>query len=158
GTYNRKQAEFDVTGELAPGLAGRLTGLYRDADTQTDFVEDNRALIQPSLTWTPSEDTTLTLIGLYQRDRTASTQPFLPVVSTLLADGDRRLDTSTFLGDPEHDRLDSRQFSATFLGEHRVSDAIVLRSSARYVDAKTVFQEVFPDVYSNPEDPFIDID
>ena len=158
GTYDRKQIQADITGPLGGDLAARLVGLVRDADTQTDHVRDDRILVSPSVSWEPSDRTSLTLIGQYQRDRTASTQQFLPVVATLLASGNRRIDTSTFLGDPDADKLNTRQFSLTLLGEHRVSDAVTLRANARYLDAKTVFQEIFPDVYSNPEDPFIDAD
>lgn len=158
GTYDRKQLQADITGPLGGDFAARLVGLVRDADTQTDHVRDDRILVSPSFSWKPSDRTSLTLIGLYQRDRTASTQQFLPVVATLFGSGDRRLDTSTFLGDPGADKLNTRQFSLTLLGEHRFSDAVVLRANARYLDAKTTFQEIFPDVYSNPEDPFIDVD
>lgn len=157
GTYDRKQAQIDITGPLGGDFAGRIVGLVRDADTQTNFVRDDRILLSPSLSWRPDDRTSITLIGLYQRDRTASTQQFLPVVSTLRAPNrDRRIGTGTFLGDPEIDKLNARQFSFTLLGEHRFSDAMTLRTSVRYVDARSTFQEIFPDVYSNPEDPFID--
>lgn len=71
-------------------LRRRVLGFVRDADTQTDHVLDGRILLSPSLTWQPDGRTSLMLIGVYQRERTASTQQFLPVVATLLASNDRR--------------------------------------------------------------------
>lgn len=160
GSFDRKQARIDVTGPFGEreNLAGRLIALVRDADQQTDLISDDRILVSPSLTWRPGERTTITAIGLYQRDRSASSQQFLPVAATLDAAPSRRVDITTFLGDKEYDRLDARQFTGTLIAEHAFSDSVTLRSRLRYVDAKTTFQEIFPDVYSNPLDPFIDAD
>lgn len=160
GNFDRKQIQADITGALndAGTLAGRFVVVVRDSGMQTDQLPDDRIVLAPSLTWRPGEDTDITFLGQYQRDRTASSQQFLPVVSTLLASGERRLDPPTFLGDKDHDKLDARQATGTLLVEHRFSDALTLRSNLRYVDADTTFQEIYPDVYSNPQDPFIDAD
>jgi len=160
GSFDRKQAYVDVTGPLDSSrtIAGRVIGLVRDADQQTDVIRDDRLLLSPSISWRPSERTTITAIGLYQRDRNASSQQFLPVVATLDAPEGREIDVDTFLGDPDYDKLVARQFVGTLLLDHEFSDSIALHSRVRYVDAKTTFQEIFPDVYSNPLDPFIDAD
>src|SRR3546814_15138528 len=76
--------------------------------------------------------------------------------SSYVCSSDLRIPIDTFLGDKDYDKLDARQYTGTLLAEHRFSDAVTLRSRLRYVDAKTTFQEIFPDVYSNPLDPFID--
>lgn len=160
GSHDRAQLQVDLTGPLGEdgNLAGRVVGVARDSGMQTDVLQDDRQLLSPSLTWRPSDRSEVTFIGLFQRDETGSSQQFLPVVSTLQGTGSRRLDSSTFLGDKDYDRLDARQDAATVLVEHRFSDAMTLRSNARYIDARTTFQEIFPDVYSNPLDPFIDDD
>ena len=41
-------------------------GLYRDADTQVESVEDDTLVLMPSITFMPDDDTTLTLIALHQ--------------------------------------------------------------------------------------------
>jgi len=161
GNFDRKQAMVDLTGSLDSGdtIAGRIVGVVRDSDTQTDYVKDDRIVVSPSLSWKPGPDTIITLLGTYQRDRTASTQQFLPIVATVLAPGDdRKLDVSTFLGDPDQDKLHANQYTGSLLAEHRFSDAITLRANMRYLENKTFFQEVYPDVYVNPIDPFIDED
>lgn len=160
GSFDRKQLQADITGPLDDDgvLAGRLIGVFRDSGMQTDKLDDDRVFLSPSLTWRPGADTELTFIGVYQRDRTGSSQQFLPVGATLNAPSGRELDPSTFLGDENHDRLDARQTSATILASHYLSDALTLRANLRYVDAETTFQEIYPDVYSNPSDPFIDAD
>jgi len=160
GSFDRLQAQADLTGPLNESgtIAGRIVGLVRDADQQTDLIPDDRILVSPSLTWRPGSRTTITAIGLYQRDRNASSQQFLPVVATLNAPPGRAVDIDTFLGDPDYDRLNARQFTGTLIGEHGFGDAVTLRSRLRYVDARSTFQEIFPDVYSDPLDPFIDAD
>jgi iron complex outermembrane receptor protein len=160
GSFDRKQGQVDVSGSLdaADTLAARLVAMVRDAGTQTDHVDDNRVVINPSLAWRPGPDTSVTLIGVYQRDRGASTQQFLPVVATVNAPEDERLDPSTFLGDPEQDELRATQYVGTLLAEHSFSDAVTLRTNARYLESEAFFQEIYPDVYWNPTDPFIDED
>src|SRR3546814_1162333 len=59
GSYDRKQAAVDLTGPLngSGTLAGRIVGVVRDSDKQTDSLKDDRVLISPSLTWRPGADT-----------------------------------------------------------------------------------------------------
>ncbi len=159
GSYFRKQLQFDVTGALNEErtLAGRLTGVVRNSDMQTKYVPDDRYLVQPSFTWRPDNKTNITLISLFQRDETASSQQFLPVVATLHAPSrNRRLPDSSFLGEPSYDKLNTEQTSGTLLVDHRFTDWLKLHVGARLASARTHFAEIYPDVYSNPLDPFID--
>ncbi|MGH6782002.1 MAG: TonB-dependent siderophore receptor, partial [Sphingomonadaceae bacterium] len=159
GSWDRKQAMVDLTGPLDAGgtLAGRIVGVVRDANQQTRLIDDDRVLIQPALSWRPGTDTEVTLIGLYQRDHSASSQQFLPVVSAIDAPSEaRRLSNRTFLGDEDYDTLRQRTTSATLIVDQRVSELLSLSARARYTDAKATFRELYPDVYSNPANPFID--
>ena len=156
GSHDRKQLQFDMTGPIGENVAARLVGVARDSDMQTNEIKDDRVVLAPSLTWNAGERTNITLLGLYQDDETASSQQFLPVAATLRAPPGRRLPDDTFLGEPEFDKLDSRQGTASILIEHAFSGALTLNRNWRYVDAHTEFNEIYPDVYSNPADPFID--
>jgi iron complex outermembrane receptor protein len=159
GNFDRKQLQGDITGTLGESgnIAGRLVGVVRDSGMQTDELEDDRIYIAPSLTW-HGERTNLTVLASYQRDRSASSQQFLPVAATLNAFPGRGIDPSTFLGDKDFDKLDTRMASATVLFDHAVNDVVTWRSNLRYIDSETEFRELFPDTYSNPADPFIDED
>ncbi|MGH8082339.1 MAG: TonB-dependent siderophore receptor, partial [Lysobacter sp.] len=158
GTHQRKQVQFDLTGPLndAGTVAGRIVAVARDANQQTDRMPDDRLLLAPSLTWRISDTTQLTFLGLLQKDESGSSQQFLPVVSTLRAPPGRRLPSNRFLGEPDADRLDSRQASGTVLFEHAFSDSVKLNSALRYSKSRTQFTEIYPDVYSNPDNPFLD--
>jgi iron complex outermembrane recepter protein len=72
GSFDRYQGQFDMGGKVdeAGVLSYRLTGLFRDGDTDVDFVNDDRIFFAPSLKWQPDADTSLTLLATYQRDTT----------------------------------------------------------------------------------------
>ena len=59
GTFDFKQVKFDTTGLVTSDgkWSYRLTGLARDADTQVDYVDDDRYAIQPAITFRPDSDT-----------------------------------------------------------------------------------------------------
>lgn len=158
GSYGRKQVQFDLNAASGNALAGRVVAVLRDSDMQTNEISDDRFVLAPSLTWKPGDRTTVTLLTLFQKDETASSQQFLPVAATLLAPRGRRLADETFLGEPDFDKLDSKQGAATLLVAHEFSDALKLNVNLRYVDASTQFNEIYPDVYSDPANPFIDAD
>jgi iron complex outermembrane receptor protein len=85
GTFDFKQVKFDMTGPVTSDgkWSYRLTGAARDADTQVDYVEDDRYAIQPAITYRPDSATTITAIGHFQKDETGSSSQFLPHVGTL---------------------------------------------------------------------------
>jgi iron complex outermembrane receptor protein len=69
GTFDLKQMKFDSTGALtADGKwLYRLTGLARDADTQVNFVDDDRLALQPGITFQPSADTSISCSAISRR-------------------------------------------------------------------------------------------
>lgn len=157
GSFDRYQGMLDYQSPLnAEGnVAGRLVAVVRDAGMQTDHVDDDRVVVMPSISWRPQAATTLTLLGLYQDDHTASSQQFLPYVATL-QDVFPRLPVERFLGEPDYDRLDTSQWGLTLLANHRFNDQVEANANVRYVDASTEFREIYPNVYANAPDPFID--
>src|SRR3546814_20352179 len=42
------------------------------------------------------------------------------------------------------------------IADHQFSEAVSISGRARYIDAKATFRELYPDVYTNPSNPFID--
>ena len=156
GSFDRKEALVDITGPLGMGVAGRIAARVRDSDTQTEFVPDDRAMVAPSLTFTPSLDTTITVLGLYQEDDGGSTSQFLPLVGTILPNPNGQLPFDLFIGKPGWDRYDGRLLQGTGLVEHRFSDALRLNLKARYIDSDLTYLTHYPDSYGNPANPFVD--
>lgn len=158
GTFDRFQATADFTGPLnaSETLAGRLVALVRDSDTQTDHVTDNRILLAPSISWKPTGDTTITVLGRYQKDNAGTISTFLPSAATIFAAPGKRLPFSRYLGEPDFEKYDSETFSISLLAEQRVGEHVTLRSNSRYMDATLDYQNIYPDSYSDPAQPFID--
>ena len=156
GSFGRKEVLGDVTGKIADGLAGRLVTRVRDADTQANFVSDDRVMVSPSLLWQPNDNTKLTLIGLYQDDNGGSISQFLPLVGTLLPNPNGRLSNRTFIGKPGWDRYDGRLLQGTALFEHRFSDALQLTAKVRSIDSNVSYFTHYPNSYSNPTNPYLD--
>lgn len=155
GSHARKEALLDLTGPLGDTVAGRVVARVRDSDTQTDFVPDDRVLFAPSLTWQPTMDTNVTLLGLYQEDDGGSTSQFLPLVGTLLPNPNGQLPFDTFIGKPGWDRYDGRLLQGTGLVEHRFSEAVKLNLKARYIDSDLTYLTHYPDSYTNPTNPYV---
>jgi iron complex outermembrane receptor protein len=135
GTFDRYQGKFDFSGHLTEdgALSYRVTGLGRDSDTQTDFVNDDRLFIAPTLTW-QGEDTTVTLLANYQHDDQGWGIQFLPASGTVLDNPNGRLPRHTFTGEPDFDKYILDQFSVGYQVEHHVDDVFTVRQNAHYAE------------------------
>ncbi len=109
------QINGTVTGALADGVAGRLTALYRDRESQVDFVDANRLFLAPSLRFEAPWGTQITVLGYYQHDRVdGDTNGFLPAVGTLLPNPLGRVPVSTNLGEPDYNFYERDQFGVGY--------------------------------------------
>ncbi|MFZ4287303.1 TonB-dependent siderophore receptor [Variovorax sp. HJSM1_2] len=135
GSYGRKQIQADLTGPLTQDgeWLYRLVALVRDADTQVDYVPDDRTLIAPSLTWRPSAMTSLTLQALYQKDKTGSAAQFFPWSGTISPNPNGQLPTSRFIGNLD-DHYDSERKTAGWQFEHKFNDNWALRQNLRVAE------------------------
>jgi len=154
GSWNRRQAELDLTGPLSADgqWLYRLVAVGRKADTQVDHVRDDRMLLAPSLTWQPSGATTLTLQALYQKDKTGSTSQFFPWSGTLTANPNGMLPTSRFIGEPGWDRYDTERAFVGWLFEHRYDERWTVRQNVRYTDTDVDYRTLYGDSFTLPGD------
>ncbi|RIV92748.1 TonB-dependent siderophore receptor [Aurantiacibacter xanthus] len=158
GSFDRVEALADLTGPLGDTMAGRIVARVRDSGTQTDNVPDDRVMISPSLTWAPSMDTELTLIGLYQEDDGGSTSQFLPLVGTILPNPNGQLPQNLFIGKPGWDRYDGRLAQGTAMFRQNLSANVRLNMRARYIDSDLTYFTHYPNSYSSPASPYLDAD
>lgn len=157
GTHDRKEGVIDVTGPLSDTLAARFVGLVRDSDSQIDYVPNDRVLAQPAITWKPGDSTQITAIGLYQRDKNGPNYNVVPLVASILAPPGRRVPDSRMLGEPTINAAGHKENkSITLLADHRFSGMFSFHSATRYSEANTDQREVYPNVFANPLNPFID--
>jgi len=144
GSHNHKQVGLDLGGPLDDeGVwSYRLTAMARDADTQTDYIPNDREYLATALTWRPSADTSLTLLASYQHTRTAYNWG-LPVAGSLLANPNGELPRSLFTGEPDFDKYDTKTASLGYLFEHRFNDTWSLRQNARYYQSDMIWNSAY---------------
>jgi len=130
GSHSWAEAHLDV-GRSGNRMAFRLVGLTRDADTQVDFLPADRDYLAPSLTWRPSDDTSLTVLASYQQDDTANSQA-LPASGTLTPNPNGAVPIERFTGEPGFDMVDRSEYAIGYLFEHRFSQALELHQRARF--------------------------
>jgi iron complex outermembrane receptor protein len=155
GSFNRKQIHTDMTGKLTPDgeWLYRLIGVFRDSDFQTDYVKDDRVLVQPAITWKPGNDTTWTLMGFYQKDKTGSSNQFMPHEGTLFPGRNGTIPVNRFAGTPGFDRNETESASVSSLFEHRFSDNFKVRQNTRYLHTDGIDHITYPNTYSSPVSP-----
>jgi iron complex outermembrane recepter protein len=157
GTFNRKQVQFDYNNAISNTVAVRMVGLYRDADMLMQFQPDNRQIFQPSISWKPSDKTDLTVIALYQYDKTGPVA-YLPLAATLNAPPGLRMDRTTMLGEPDYNHGTKKDKWVTLLFNHQFSDLLKFHSAARVEDDNTIQHEIYGYYWQGPtpNDPFLD--
>jgi iron complex outermembrane recepter protein len=152
GAYDRRQIQGDFGGPIDKQQIWRyrLLGLVRDSGTQVDFTPDNRRLIAPSLTWHPSDRTNITGLADWQHDGTRWSQ-FLPSQGTLTFNPNGIIPVSTFVGEPDWEKVKRDQASLAYTGDHLFTDGWNFHSNYRYQYIN--FQGTT--VYGNGFDPSI---
>jgi iron complex outermembrane receptor protein len=157
GSFDFKQVRFDSTGTVTTDgkWMYRITGLARDADTQVDNVENDRYMIQPSITYRPTNDTSITLLANLRKDDTGSTQQFLPAEGTLTPiPGFGRVPRDAFMGNPDdYHRVEEQTVS--LLVDHKFSSALSIHHGMRYTDNSVDFDTNYPLILTRPRIDFI---
>lgn len=146
GTFSRKQLGVDVNRIIGDdeSLAARMVGVYRDADTQVDNVTDDTLVLIPSVTYAPSDDTSITLFAMHQDTESDSAAQFIPVVGTLLplADGSF-LDQDVYIGEPGFNKFETESNQLSALVEHAINDNLVLNATALWRDGEADYHQAW---------------
>lgn len=158
GSHDRYQLSADVGADLSGNgdWTARLVAVWRDADTQIDFIEDDATVLMPSLTY--DKDGTLITLLVNKTDRQSDTaHQFLPLTVSGCADSavkisadavcagtsGRKVDPSTHVGDPDFNRYDTESLSTTLFLEQRLNDVFRLEATARHRDNEADYRQVW---------------
>lgn len=136
------QGAADYGGPITSTLAGRIVGLARYGETSVRDTENARQYLSAALTWQPTERTTWTLLGQYQRDEGNSTFQFLPALGVLTPTGGRFVRNDDNLGERDWNDFDRNQYLAASFFEHRVGDRFAIRNNSRYTRLETLYEGV----------------
>ena len=128
------QGSFDFTGPITEDSdwSYRLLGQARNMQTQIDHERDRQLMIAPSLTWSPSDDTSLTLYGYYQHDDPVFNPRFYPAYGTLLPNPSGQIPRDVFLSDPDWGGFRRDYFHLGYAFEHSFDETWTVRQNLRY--------------------------
>lgn len=166
GSNDRTQASLDIGDVLGEQktLSYRLIALGRDANSSIDDIKDDRIYIAPSLTWSPNEDTSITLLTSYQRNKNLFTSnlPYslldgsnpngkVPRHSSLNESGfDAEKSERTNIGyELNHDLGNSWTFKQNFRFSHYVGDQDALHRNSDVINTNTIARYYQMRDYSN---------
>lgn len=144
GSYGRRQAAVDLGGPLdAEGtMLYRLTGLVRKSDTQVDHTPDDRTYVAPTVTWKPTEDTSLTLLTSYLRTEGGGAEQSFPASGTIAPNPNGTIAHDLFIGEPGHNRSEVRNTSVGYVLDHRINDTFSVNSTTRYMATNSAFDTI----------------
>jgi iron complex outermembrane receptor protein len=155
GSFGRKRIAGDFGLANADGtLMFRLVTSALDTDTQVRFPNTNgdrgsirRFYIAPSLTWRPSDRTSITVFGdILNNDSGA--------VPFYLAAPDGR-PTGTLVADPGFTRYTTNQASFSYKLEHHFNETWTVRQNFRFQRQDGRFNDINPAGYNTLSDPFL---
>jgi iron complex outermembrane receptor protein len=143
GNQNYQQGAFDLGDALdEEGIwSYRLTGLFREADAQTDHITNRRQYIAPAISYRPSDNTELTFLGEYQKQTGNFANP-LPADGTVFRDPRGRLDRDTYVGDSAYDFMTNEKTSLGYVFEHQFDEVWTARQNVRYSDYRQASSEI----------------
>lgn len=146
GSHERKQTTLDMTGRLDDQgmLLGRFVGLLRDSETQTDYGRNDALAVAPSVTFRPTPDTDITLLGRYQKQDSTPESQFLSYYGTQVpAYNGRYLPTGTFVGEPGFDKLEAESAAVTLDVDHRLDAVWSLGGTLRYSESNSHYNHAW---------------
>jgi iron complex outermembrane receptor protein len=134
GNNDHKQLAVDFTGPLNQDgtLLYRFVGLARDSGTQVKYADMERQYAAPSLTWLPSDATSLTAYVQYQRDRSGNTEGFFPIAGTLRPAPNGKIGSDVFVGEPDWDSYGGDRWRGGYQLKHRFNEQWSLRHDFRH--------------------------
>ena len=143
GNFDRKQIATDHGGAVDESgqFSYRLTALARESDTMVDFIEDDKIVVAPSLTWRPGKDTSFTLLTGYARSETKYYYGF-PAAGTVEPNPNGQVPTERFIGEPDFNRWERTVYSAGYEFEHAFSGGLKLIQNLRFSDFENDYRDI----------------
>ncbi len=149
GTHDWKQVKTDMTGKLTEDgkWLYRITGLARDADTQVDYVEDDRLAISPAITYRPVAGTSITLLGHFRDDNSGTAAQFFPHVGTRFPSRSGFIDRDRFASEPDFEKYDTTAASGSLFVDSQITETFRVRHNLRYTDIHNDYNGHYPSFF-----------
>lgn len=138
GSFAHKRAQIDLGAPLSDAVSVRITGVYQDSGSYRHGVDYTRWGLNPTLTFTPGPDTTITLGYEHFKDERVADRGVSSYLGKPL-----RTPRGRFFGDPRNSPTWTNSDAATLFIEHRFSDRVSIRNRTRYADYDKFYQNLF---------------
>lgn len=143
GSYNTAEVGLDTGGSNADQtLAWRLTALSREGANEMKNSQDDRDLLALGLTWAPTDRTSITLLGHWQRDNLTANS-FSPVAGEDYDAALGALPRSFTNMQHPWNRFATEQASIGWQAEHEFSDSLTLRQNFRFARQSTDYKHLY---------------
>lgn len=142
GSYSFGQTFFDINQPLNENVLTRITGEYTSAESNIDVLQQKRYNINPAITFTNNDTTSLTVQGKFSR-WTQQEYQGLPATGTVA--GNIKLKSDLFIG-PKNIPDSYSEFQGIWATlDHRLNDTWSLTFKTRY--AESDFDEKAQSIY-----------
>ncbi|MEP7456503.1 TonB-dependent siderophore receptor [Phyllobacterium sp. SB3] len=132
-SYGNGYLGFDIGDKASDAVDYRINGKIGGGDNYTDFSDEFRGVINPSITWKPDDATKLTIIANYTHlDGTHDGGSFLPYYGTVESNGYGKIDRKSNFTEPSIDDYDREQAAIGYEFEHTFDNDWTFRQNARY--------------------------
>jgi iron complex outermembrane receptor protein len=143
GTSDWKRVEADSAGPLdtTGTWSYRIVAAIQDSDglNRINHDKNNEILFAPSLTWQPSDASSVTVSVVHQED---SSRGWFPRVVRKTSVGIS--DPSTYLGEPNYDSYEQVQDHLSILAEHEFNENLQLTVNGRYSFYDMDYHQTWP--------------
>lgn len=110
----------------------RLIAQYRSSEGEWKGTKNATYYLAPSVEFDLSDNTRLTFLSSFQRDKGVPSSQFLPLVGSLQPTSEGYINRSTNLGDKDNDTETNTQYSFGYELSHNFVHGLRLDSSYRY--------------------------
>ncbi|EJN02184.1 TonB-dependent siderophore receptor [Phyllobacterium sp. YR531] len=149
-SYGNAYLGFDIGDKASDAVDYRINGKIGGGDNYTDFSEEFRGVINPSITWKPDDATKLTLTANYTHlDATHDGGGFLPYYGTVVPTKFGKIDPKSNFTEPSVDNYDREQVSVGYEFEHTFDNDWSFRQNARYGRANVKEQSLYAFGYAS---------
>ncbi len=146
---NGREVGVDVTGPLSENVAYRFVGLVNDSGTAFDGVDTSRIYLAPSLTFAPTDQTTFTIYGQYQKDDVGDTYVHVPQYGSLYDNPLGEYKRGLYTGDPDDRTIKTTQHYVGYELSHEFAPSWTFTSRARHADNDWENYNEFPAAFVN---------
>jgi iron complex outermembrane receptor protein len=171
GSFYDKQGQLDVGGAIGDSLLYRVEAMGRQGDGQAVTTKNERYALAPSVTWKVDSDTSITLLGLLQRDPKSDAYGAVPAQGSVLSNPFGKLATDFYDGDTNYEKFDRTQVMAGYEASHRFNDIFSVQQNFRWQQVGINYESVYSyglesdnrtltrySIYSNERTRGLDVD